>query len=123
MTRLGLLAFAVLGAACLDLGVPQATIHVYNSQPKAVELRLADNAECQLGMTTQINQNTRTTYDVNATGGAFVCVGSGATQGFPVEPNGYYMLKGNQIVVDPHPEGADAASGGILDALEAAGRK
>ena len=124
--RRGLLVAALLATAasggCLELGAPQATIHVFNEEATAIELRITDSETCQLGMTTQINQNTRTTYDVDAKG-AFVCVGPGATTAFPVTADGYYMVKAGALVEDPNPEAANEAGAGILGTLEKAGRE
>ena len=116
-------SLAFMLGACLDMGTPQAPIYMFNSESVAVPIRVTDNEQCQLGLTTDLGQNTRTTYDVDATQGGFVCIGDGATKGFAVKANGAYMIKGDVLVDDPNPDAGRGGGGGILDALEAAGRE
>ncbi|GEM_PF-3525094 len=117
-----LIGVVLTGAACLDLAPPTAQVYVYNSEPAAIEIRVTDNAECSLGLTADLGQNTRTTYDVDAGSGGFVCLGPGSKKAFPVKPGGKYMVKGTTLVDDPNP-GEAGGEGGILDALEQAGRE
>jgi hypothetical protein len=105
------------------LGGPIATIHVFNGDDVAVQLRITDSETCQLGMLTQLNQRTRTTYDVHGIKGGYICIGDGATKGFEVQPDGYYMVKGTTLVEDPNPSGAHEADNGFLQMIEAAGRE
>ncbi len=117
-----LVALALPAAACLDMAPPQATVYVFNSEPTAVVVRVTDNETCQLGLTADLGQNTRTTYDVDAAKGGFVCIGKDAKKGFPVKPGGHYMVKGDTLVDDPNPDAAGGGGGGLLETLEAAGR-
>ena len=117
-----ILVFAMLSAGCLDLAEPTAIVYLFNSEDTAVDIRVTDNETCQLGLITALGQNTRSTYDVNATTGGFVCIGEAATKGFPVKPGGAYMIQGVNLVVDPNPD-VGKGGGGILETLEAAGRE
>lgn len=118
----GTLVVAMLAAGCVDLAEPTATVHLFNSEPTAVDIRVTDNEGCQLGLTTSLGQNTRSTYDVNAANGGFVCIGKDAAKGFAVKPGGAYMIQGTTLVTDPNPDVAKGG-GGLLDTLEAAGRE
>jgi hypothetical protein len=123
MSRFVALTALVLCTGCLDMGPPMATIYVHNGDATATELRVTDNAECQLGLTGTLGQNTRTTYEVPEATGGYICLGAGATTGFAVKGGGYYLVKGTTLVDDPHPEGAVSEEGSFLDALEKAGRE
>ena len=128
MLNVGLRAGAIVGlalgaSACLDMGTPQAPIYMFNAESTSVHIRVTDNETCQLGLSADLGQNTRTTYDVDAAKGGFVCIGEDATKGFAVKPGASYMIKGDTLVDDPNPDAGKSAGSGILDALEAAGRE
>ncbi len=97
LSALALAAAVTLSAlACIPTEDPnKGFVTVRNPDDAAVKLRVTEEANCTLGLITELHSNTQTTYDVDKSKTTYLCF-DGAKSGIEVAHGKGYEVAGGR---------------------------